>query len=116
VAVVCPSRYGRRAVGEVRRVLASQAATSTIPVLGFLAEDPRAVAGLREGELSRRPLGSELIRSARTLAESLLDWWPEFTLASPAQPDSPDPTPSAAAADSPARHARSDLPSPRGGP
>ena len=111
VAVVCPSRDGRRAVGEVRQVLASQAATSTIPVLGFLAEDARGVAGLRAGELSRRLLGSELIRSARTLAETLLGWWPEFA----AEPHSPEPTLSAAAAESPARGTQSDPPSPRGG-
>jgi hypothetical protein len=115
VTVVCPSRDGRWAVGEVQRVLASQAATSTIPVLGFLAEDARGVAGLRAGKLSRRLLGSDLIRSARTLAETLLDWWPEFTPASGAQPHSREPTPSAAAAQSPARHTRSDLPSAGGG-
>ena len=115
VAVVCQARDGRRAVGEVRQVLASHAATSTIPVLGFLAEDPRGVAGLRAGELSRRLLGSELIRSARTLAETLLGWWQEFTPAAAAQPDSPEPTLSAAVAESPARHTRPDPPSPRGG-
>ena len=115
VAVVCPARDGRRVVGEVRQVLASQAASSTIPVLGFLAEDTRGVAGLRAGELSRRLLGSELIRSARTLAETLLDWWPELTPAAAAQPDSPEPTLNVAAAESPGRHARSDLRSAEGG-
>jgi hypothetical protein len=115
VAVVCPSRDGRRAVGEVRQVLVSQAASSTIPVLGFLAEDVRGVAGLRAGELSRRLLGSELIRSARTLAESLLGWWPPLSPDSAVQPDSPGRTPSAAAAKSPARHTQSDLPSAEGG-
>ena len=111
VAVVCPSRDGRRAAADARRVLASQAATSTIPVLGFLAEDARGVAELRAGELSRRLLGSELITSARTLAETLLSWWPEFRPVSAAQADSPEPTPHAATAESPARHKQSDLPS-----
>lgn len=114
VAVVCPSRDGRRAVGEARQVLASQAASSTIPVLGFLADDARGVAGLRAGELSRRLLGSELIRSARTLAASLLGSWPQLSPDSGPEPDSPEPT-LIAAAESPARHTQSDLPSAEGG-
>ncbi len=67
---------GRTAVGAVRQVLES--AGSPVPVLGVFAEDPGGAAGLGAGELSRRLLGSELIRSGRGLAEQLLSWWPQL--------------------------------------
>lgn len=79
VAVVVRTRAGsegRAAVGAVRQVLA--AAGSPIPILGVLTEDPAGAAGLDAGELSRRLLGSELIRSGRVLAEKALAWWPQL--------------------------------------
>ena len=93
VVVVCPSRVADRAVGEVRALLAADAATSTIPVAGYLAHDPGGVAALGEGALSRRLWGSDLIRSARGLVETLLQWWPDLlpapTPVAPRQAGSP---------------------------
>jgi hypothetical protein len=78
VAVVVRARPGdgRAAVGAVRQVL--EAAGSPIPILGVFAEDPAGAAALAAGQLSRRLLGSELIRSGRSLAEKALTWWPQL--------------------------------------
>jgi len=79
VAVVVLARPGREAkvaVGQVRQLL--EAAGSPIDVLGVFADDPDGVAGLRAGVLSRRLLGSELVRSGHVLLETALSWWPEL--------------------------------------
>jgi hypothetical protein len=85
VAVVCQSRDSRSALSQVQQALASQAATSTVPVIGSLAEDSRAVDGLRAGELTKRLLGSDLLKSAKALADTLTDWFPEL-IGMPARP------------------------------
>ncbi len=86
VAVVVRARTGtagRTAVGQVQQML--DAAGSPIPVVGLYAEDPSGIAMLREGQLTRRLLRSELIGSVRTLTETVLSSWPQL-LASPARP------------------------------
>jgi hypothetical protein len=91
VAVICPARDARGAVSQVQQALASQADTSTIPVIGSLAEDRRGVEGLRAGEVSKRLLGSDLLKSARTLTERLTGWFPELVgmPSPPVMPGSP---------------------------
>ena len=83
LAVVVRARAGaagKAAVAQVRAVLES--AGSPVPVLGLVAEDPTAVAALRDGQLTRRLLGSGLIRSTRSLTETLLGWWPQLAASS----------------------------------
>ena len=79
VAVVVRARpgvAGRAAVEQVRQVL--EAAGSAVPVAGLFAEDPAAIALLREGVASRRLLGSDLVRSVQALTETVLGWWPQL--------------------------------------
>jgi hypothetical protein len=78
VAVVGPAKDGRRMAAEVQHALASQAATSTIPVAGFLADDSRGLDGLLAGGMTRRLMDTDLLRSAKTMAETLLGWFPEL--------------------------------------
>ena len=67
---------GKTAVGQVRQLL--EAAGSPISVVGVFADDPAGVALLHAGQLSRRLLGSELVRSGRLLAETVVSWWPQL--------------------------------------
>jgi len=86
VAVVVRARPGgeaKAAVGQVRQLL--EAAGSPIPVFGVFADDPDGVAGLRAGVVSRRLLGSELVRSGHALVEAVLSWWPQLYVP-PAEP------------------------------
>jgi hypothetical protein len=79
VAVIVRAPAGKAAkaaVEQVRQVLNSFG--SPIPVLGVFADDPTGAAALRVGMLTRRLLGSELIRSGRALTEALLQSWPEL--------------------------------------
>jgi len=79
VAVVVRARAGttgRAAVEQVQQVL--EAAGSPVPVAGLFAEDPVAIALLREGVATRRLLGSDLVRSVRALTETVLGWWPQL--------------------------------------
>lgn len=79
IAVVVRSRAGapgRSAVAQVRQML--DAAGSPVPVAGVYAEDPAGIALLREGQLTRRLVGSDLLRSARGLAQTVLSWWPQL--------------------------------------
>lgn len=79
VAVVVRARAGtagRAAVKQVRQVL--EAAGSPVPVAGLFAEDPAAIALLREGVATRRLLGSDLVRSVQSVAETALGWWPQL--------------------------------------
>lgn len=92
VAVVCPVRGAGDRVGQVQQALASQATTSTIPVAGLLADDRRAVVELRAGVLTKRLLGSDLLKSATELAGTLTAWFPEL-VGMPAPPVVPTTTP-----------------------
>jgi len=77
VVVLCLSAEAGHAVAQVRQVLASEATTSTVPVAGAIAVDRRAVEALR-GMPSRRLQGSDLLRSARVVAETVIGWFPEL--------------------------------------
>lgn len=77
VAVVAPSRSARGHVGQVQQALAAQATTSTIPVAGFVAYEEKAMVALRDGVVTKRLLGSDLLKSAKELAETLTGWFPE---------------------------------------
>ena len=56
---------------------------SPAPVIGFVARDPAGAGGLWVGELTRRFAGSELVRSVRATAESVLAGWSELLPAPP---------------------------------
>ena len=50
---------------------------SPVPVAGFLRARPgRRRRRCGRGEVTRRLAGSDLVRSARSLAETVLGWWP----------------------------------------
>jgi hypothetical protein len=94
VVVVCPPRSHASAMRQVQQVLAVEGPTSTIPVVGFVADDPRGVEALWSPEPSKRLLGSEFMRSVHTLSETLLTWWPQFHAGAPAHWSAP-PAPAA---------------------
>ena len=77
VAVVAPSRSARGQVAQVQQALAAQATTSTVPGAGFVAYQEKAVAALRDGVLTKRLLGSDLLASAKELAQTLTERFPE---------------------------------------
>jgi MinD-like ATPase involved in chromosome partitioning or flagellar assembly len=81
VVMVCPSRRGDAVTGQVRRML--DAVGSPVPVAGYLAEDPTAVAALWSGGVTKMVTRSPLLRSARTLGETLLGRWPELARSRP---------------------------------
>ena len=81
VVVTGELRDRRSSCEQVRQVLASIG--SPAPVIGFVARDPAAARGLWAGELTRRFTGSDLVRTARSLAESVLATWPELVLVAP---------------------------------
>ena len=83
VVVTGEVRDQRSSCEQVRQVLASIG--SPTPVVGFIARDSAGARGLWAGELNRRVAGSELVRSARRTAESVLVTWPALTPA--ASPD-----------------------------
>jgi hypothetical protein len=76
VAIICPARQHSTRLRDVQELLAAEASTSTIPVAGWIAEDERSVQALRDGQLTKKLLGGDLIASARELAQTLLAWWP----------------------------------------
>jgi hypothetical protein len=50
-------------------------------VLGCFVHDPGAARSLWAGVVTRRLAGSELVRSARSVAESVLATWPSLAAA-----------------------------------
>ena len=84
VVVTGDVRDRRSSLEQVRQVLASIG--SPAPVVGFVADDPAGARGLWAGELTRRFAGSELVRSVRATAESVLATWPDLTPATPTVP------------------------------
>jgi len=76
VVVTGEPRDRRSSCEQVRQVLASIG--SPAPVVGFVARDPAGARGLWAGELTRRFAGSELVRTVRSTAESVLTAWPEL--------------------------------------
>ena len=81
VVVTGEVRDRRSGIEQVRQVLASIG--SPAPVIGFVARDPAGAGGLWVGELTRRFAGSELVRSVRATAESVLAGWSELLPAPP---------------------------------
>lgn len=77
VAVVGGSRAAPGRVAQVQQALAAQATTSTVPVAGFIAQDEKATAMLRDGLVTKRLLGSDLLKSAKELVQTLTHWFPE---------------------------------------
>ena len=84
VVVTGDVRDRRSSLEQVRQVLASIG--SPAPVVGFVADDPAGARGLWAGELTRRFAGSELVRSVRATAQSVLATWPDLTPATPTVP------------------------------
>jgi hypothetical protein len=75
VVVTGGVRDRRSSIEQVRQVLASIG--SPAPVVGFVARDPAGAPGSWAGELTRRFAGSELVRTVRSTAESVLTRWPQ---------------------------------------
>jgi hypothetical protein len=67
VLLVTDRRKGKEAAGQVRRVLAGAPGLGDVPVLGAIAYDPVAAAGL-SGQWGRKLDKSALVASARTVA------------------------------------------------
>ena len=86
VVVTGELRDRRSSTEQVRQVLATIG--SPAPVIGFVAHDPTGARGLWAGELTRRFTGSDLVRTVRTTAESVLAAWPELV---PVAPEAGDP-------------------------
>jgi len=76
VVVTGPLKARRFSVEQASQVLASIG--SPVPVVGFLAHDPAGAQGLWAGVMTRRFAGSDLIRSTRAIAESVLASWPSL--------------------------------------
>jgi hypothetical protein len=79
VVVTAAPKERRAAVEQVRQVLASIG--SPAPVLGAVAFEPAGAQALWAGVVTRRLAGSELVRSARSIAEAVLAAWPSLTAA-----------------------------------
>ncbi len=79
VVVTAPVKARRAAVEQVEQVLASIG--SPVPVLGCFAQDPAAAQALWAGVVTRRLAGSDLVRSARSVAEAVLATWPSLAAA-----------------------------------
>ena len=56
-------------------------------MIGFVALDPAGARWLWAGELTRRFAGSDLVRTARATAESVLATWLELVPVAPAAGD-----------------------------
>jgi len=81
VVVTGRPRQRKEALAQARYLL--DAVGSPIPVVGFLPDDPAGVEALDRGEVTRRLLGTELVRAARSLAGTVLGRWPELTATAP---------------------------------
>ena len=58
-------------------------------MVGFVARDPAGARGLWAGELTRRFAGSELVRTVRSTAESVLAGWHQLIPDTAAASDEP---------------------------
>lgn len=87
VAVICPARDHTARLGEVRELLADEPATSGVPVAGWVADDPRAVADLHAGTWTRRLERGDLVASVSELATALMAQSPELTVHLRGEPD-----------------------------
>jgi hypothetical protein len=96
VAVICPAREHAARIRDVEVHLAAEATTSTIPVAGWIAEDERSVQALREGQLTKKLAGGDLLKSVRELTQTLVTWWqPDAAPAEPLHGNQPASAPGA---------------------
>ncbi len=80
-------------VGQKPYGAAEVEATYDFPVVGLIADDPRSVASLEQGGMSKRLRRHPFVRSSTTLADTLADW-----LSPVANPPGPAPSTGAATA------------------
>lgn len=78
VAVICPPRERKARVEDLRAHLTADPATSEVPVAGWIADDPRAIELMQQGQVTKKLTSSDLVRSASGLVEALLSWWPQL--------------------------------------
>ena len=78
VAVICTAREHKARIADLRTHLTADPATSEIPVAGWIADDPRAITLMREGQVTKKLTTSDLIRSTSSIVEALLSWWPQL--------------------------------------
>ena len=88
VAIICPAWQRSARLRDVKQLLAAEASTSTIPVAGWIPDDERSVQALRDGRVTKKLLGGDLLGSARELAQTLLAWWPPTDSATAEAPPS----------------------------
>jgi hypothetical protein len=88
VAVICPAREHKARLRDATVHFAAEATTSTVPVAGWIAEDERSVQALREGQLTKKLTGGDLVTSVEDLVRTLLAWWPA-ALPAPTEPTKP---------------------------
>lgn len=77
VALICSVRDHKTRLGDLRKHLTADAATSDIPIAGWIADDPRSAQQMREGQVTQKLTRSDLIRSMSDVAEALLSWFPQ---------------------------------------
>ena len=84
-----PAKQRKDALRSAEQMLT--AAGIPVPVAGYVAEDPAGAQGLWDGQVTRRVAGSELVRSARALAETVIGWWPHLAVpeSAPTAPEEP---------------------------
>jgi hypothetical protein len=76
-----PAKQRKDAVRSAEQMLT--AAGIPVPVAGYVAEDLAGAQGLWAGQVTRKVAGSDLVRSARALAETVIGWWPHLAVAEP---------------------------------
>lgn len=76
-----PTKRRKDAIRSAEQMLT--AAGIPVPVAGYIAQDPAGAQGLWDGQVTRKVAGSELVRSARALAETVIDWWPHLAVPTP---------------------------------
>ncbi|MDT0262286.1 hypothetical protein [Jatrophihabitans lederbergiae] len=77
VALICSARDHKARLSDLQAHLEADAATTDIPIAGWIADDPRAVQLMRDGQVTKKLTTSDLIRSTSKVAETLLSWWPQ---------------------------------------
>jgi hypothetical protein len=95
VAVVVSARRkdASAAVRQATHML--QAGGSPIPVAGVAALDPSAAEQLRDGRMSKRVSGGDLLAGAGELAATLCGWWPQLSMGDEPAPPQPPQVPAA---------------------
>ncbi len=87
VVVTGPANTRKEALAAAGQMLTTVG--SPVSVAGFFAVDPAGAKALWAGEVTRKLAGSELIRSARSIAERVIAWWPQLAATPPPAPEQP---------------------------